>query len=515
MANRDPATNQLENFKGKQTERDALTTSGGVPVGDKLNSLTAGPRGPILLQDITYIDEIAHFDRERIPERVVHAKGAGAFGYFEVTHDITDICKAAVFSELGKQTPIAVRYSTVGGESGSADTARDPRGFAVKFYTEEGNWDLVGNNTPIFFIRDPLHFPNFIHTQKRNPVTHLKDPDAFWDFITLRPETTHQVSFLFSDRGTPDGYRHMNGYGSHTFKLVNADGEPVYCKFHYKTDQGIKNFIRQEADEMTMKDPDYAIRDLYNSIAEGNYPSYTMYVQVMSFEEAEKWEFNPFDLTKVWPHGEFPLRQVGKLVFNRNPKNYFAEVEQLAFSPAHLVPGIEPSPDKMLQGRLFSYNDTHRHRLGTNWQQIPVNCPYRAKARNSQRDGPMCVDSNQDGRPNYYPNSFMGPVDSPKFKQVPIQVTGDCQRYDSFDEDNFTQCGIFFRDVLNEEEKERLVDNIAVHIKDAQGFLQDRAVKNFGSADETFGKMLRERIDHYKGLLSSSASGSVASVSSL
>jgi len=339
-----------------------------------------------------------------------------------------------------------------------------------------------------------------------------KDPDAFWDFITLRPETTHQVSFLFSDRGTPDGYRHMNGYGSHTFKLVNADGEPVYCKFHYKTDQGIKNFVRQEADEMSMKDPDYAIRDLYNAIAKGNYPSYTMFVQVMTFEEAEKWKFNPFDLTKVWPHGEFPLRQVGKLIFNRNPKNYFAEVEQLAFSPAHLVPGIEPSPDKMLQGRLFSYNDTQRHRLGANWQQIPVNCPYRAKARNSQRDGPMTVDSNQDGRPNYYPNSFMGPADSQKWKEVSIKVTGDCQRYDSFDEDNFTQCGIFFRDVLNEEEKERLVDNIAAHIKDAQGFLQDRAVKNFGSADQTFGKMLRKRIDFYKNLASSPPSGAVASM---
>jgi len=350
-------------------------------VGDKTNSLTVGSRGPILLQDHVLIDELAHFDRERIPERVVHAKGAGAFGYFEVTHDISKYCKAAVFGQVGKQTPIAVRFSTVGGESGSADTARDPRGFAVKFYTEEGNWDLVGNNTPIFFIRDPILFPSFIHTQKRNPQTHLKDPDAFWDFITLRPESSHQVSFLFSDRGTPQGYRHMNGYGSHTFKMVNAQDDPVYVKFHYKTNQGIKCFDRQQADNMSRDDPDFAIRDLYNAIAEGDFPSYTMFIQVMTFQEAEQFPFNPFDLTKVWSHADFPLIPVGKLVLNKNPKNYFAEVEQLAFSPAHLVPGIEPSPDKMLQGRLFSYSDTHRHRLGANYLQIPVNCPYRTSVK--------------------------------------------------------------------------------------------------------------------------------------
>merc|ERR1711936_552893 len=495
MANRDAATNQIENFKRKQTDRTRLTTSGGAPVDDKLNTLTAGPRGPLLLQDITYIDEIAHFDRERIPERVVHAKGAGAFGYFEVTHDITDICKAAVFSELGKQTPIAVRYSTVGGEAGSADTARDPRGFAVKFYTEEGNWDLVGNNTPIFFIRDPLMFPNFIHTQKRNPATHLKDPDMFWDFITLRQETTHQISFLFSDRGTPYGYRHMNGYGSHTFKMVNAENEPVYVKFHYKTDQGIKNFYREGAAEMSKDDPDFAIRDLYNAIAEGNYPSYTMYIQVMTFEEAENWKFNPFDLTKVWSHAEFPLIPVGKLVFNRNPRNYFAEVEQLAFSPAHLVPGIEPSPDKMLQGRLFSYNDTHRHRLGTNFLQIPVNCPYRAKTRNYQRDGPMTVTNNQAGAPNYFPNSFSGPRSDRKYQEHRTSLAADVARWNSGDEDNFTQVGIFFNQVLNDEEKFRLCDNIASHLCNAQEFLQERAINNFSAADKEYGKTIKELID--------------------
>jgi len=303
MAGRDHADNQLKNFLDSQKGAAApnLTTSGGSLIGNKLASLTVGPRGPILLQDHVLLDETAHFDRERIPERVVHAKGAGAFGYFEVTHDITKYTKAAVFSQVGKQTPIAIRFSTVGGESGSADTVRDPRGFAIKFYTEEGNWDIVGNNTPIFFLRDPILFPSFIHTQKRNPVTHLKDPDMFWDFISLRPETTHQVSFLFSDRGIPDGYRCMNGYGSHTFKMVNAAGEAFYCKFHCKTDQGIKNLDTDKAFTLSAADPDYSIRDLYNSIAQGQFPSWTFKIQIMTFEEAEKFRWNPFDLTKVWP----------------------------------------------------------------------------------------------------------------------------------------------------------------------------------------------------------------------
>nr|AHF20999.1 catalase [Penaeus japonicus] len=495
---RDKCAEQLNDFKNQQTATDNLTTSHGCPLSDKLNSLTVGPRGPILLQDIQLLDEMAHFDRERIPERVVHAKGAGAFGYFEVTHDITKYSKAALFSEIGKRTPIAVRFSTVGGESGSADTARDPRGYALKFYTEEGNWDLVGNNTPIFFIRDPILFPSFIHTQKRNPATHLKDADMFWDFISLRPETTHQVSFLFSDRGTPDGYRHMNGYGSHTFKLVNAKGEAFYCKFHYKTDQGIKCLSSKRADELAGADPDYATRDLYNAIASGDYPSYTMYIQVMTFDEAEKWKFNPFDLTKVWPHGEFPLIPVGRLTFDRNPKNYFAEVEQIAFSPANMVPGIEASPDKMLQGRLFSYNDTHRHRLGANYTQIPVNCPYRARTRNYQRDGPMCVDSNQESAPNYFPNSFSGPQDCKKHTAPRFSVSADVDRYNSADEDNFTQVGIFYRKVLNEVERQRLVENIANHMIGAQDFIQERAIKNFAQADPEYGANIRRALDKIK-----------------
>ncbi|KAK8752136.1 hypothetical protein OTU49_012204 [Cherax quadricarinatus] len=501
---RDSAANQLSEFKKTQTAPERLTTGLGCPLSDRLNSLTVGPRGPILLQDLQLIDEMAHFDRERIPERVVHAKGAGAFGYFEVTHDITKYTKAKIFSEIGKRTPLGVRFSTVGGESGSADTARDPRGFAVKFYTEDGNWDLVGNNTPIFFIRDPVLFPSFIHTQKRNPVTHLKDADMFWDFMTLRPESTHQASFLFSDRGTPAGYMYMNGYGSHTFKLVNAKGEAVYCKFHYKTDQGIKNLTASEADDIAGSDPDYCIRSLYNSICKGEYPSYTMYIQVMTFDQAENWKFNPFDLTKVWPHGEFPLIPVGRITLDRNPKSYFAEVEQLAFSPANLVPGIEPSPDKMLQGRLFAYNDTHRHRLGANYHQIPVNCPYRTTVRNYQRDGPMTVDTNQPCAPNYYPNSFSGPVDCKRtgFGECTYTLSGDVSRYNSADDDNFTQAGIFYRKVLNDEDRQHLVENIANHLVNAQDFLQERAIGNFTQACPEYGASVRKALEKVKTQLS-------------
>ncbi|XP_049512336.1 catalase-like isoform X2 [Dermacentor silvarum] len=489
---RDKASDQLKEYK-ETHKPEPLTTSWGAPVSDKTNVLTVGPRGPVLLQDVVFLDEMAHFDRERIPERVVHAKGAGAFGYFEVTHDITKYTKASIFSQVGKRTPMAVRFSTVGGESGSADTVRDPRGFAVKFYTDEGNWDLVGNNTPIFFIRDPFFFPSFIHTQKRNPATHLKDADMFWDFISLRPETTHQVMFLFSDRGIPDGYRHMNGYGSHTFKLVNSKGEAVYCKFHYKTDQKIKNLPVQKADEYASKDPDYSIRDLYNAIANKQYPSWTFYIQVMTFEQAKTWKFNPFDLTKVWPHSEFPLIPVGKMVLDRNPKNYFSEVEQIAFCPANLVPGIEPSPDKMLQGRLFSYSDTHRHRLGPNFLQIPVNCPYKARTANYERDGFMAV-KEQDGAPNYFPNSFSGPVDNPKLKEHSFPVSGDVDRWNSGDEDNFTQPGNFWK-MLSAEERDRLTSNIANHLKDAQDFIRQRAVTNFTKAHPECGGQIAKKLE--------------------
>uniref|UniRef100_A0A4W2EHB0 Catalase n=1 Tax=Bos indicus x Bos taurus TaxID=30522 RepID=A0A4W2EHB0_BOBOX len=553
--NRDPASDQMKHWKEQRAAQkpDVLTTGGGNPVGDKLNSLTVGPRGPLLVQDVVFTDEMAHFDRERIPERVVHAKGAGAFGYFEVTHDITRYSKAKVFEHIGKRTPIAVRFSTVAGESGSADTVRDPRGFAVKFYTEDGNWDLVGNNTPIFFIRDALLFPSFIHSQKRNPQTHLKDPDMVWDFWSLRPESLHQVSFLFSDRGIPDGHRHMNGYGSHTFKLVNANGEAVYCKFHYKdrkailiygvvkltpktikashiqypttlwlyqkitnqqmilfkkkkaftlkkldkTDQGIKNLSVEDAARLAHEDPDYGLRDLFNAIATGNYPSWTLYIQVMTFSEAEIFPFNPFDLTKVWPHGDYPLIPVGKLVLNRNPVNYFAEVEQLAFDPSNMPPGIEPSPDKMLQGRLFAYPDTHRHRLGPNYLQIPVNCPYRARVANYQRDGPMCMMDNQGGAPNYYPNSFSAPEHQPSALEHRTHFSGDVQRFNSANDDNVTQVRTFYLKVLNEEQRKRLCENIAGHLKDAQLFIQKKAVKNFSDVHPEYGSRIQALLDKY------------------
>jgi catalase len=456
-------------------------------------SLTIGERGPILLQDTNFIEHLSHFDRERIPERVVHAKGAGAFGYFEVTHDISKYCKAKIFEKVGKKTPWAVRFSTVGGESGSADSARDPRGFANKFYTEEGNWDLVGNNTPIFFIRDPILFPSFIHTQKRNPQTHLKDPDMFWDFISLRPETTHQVSFLFSDRGTPFGYRHMNGYGSHTFKMINGQGKPVYCKFHMKTDQKIKNLSTDEAGRLAGDNPDYAIQDLYNSIADGNFPSWSMSIQVMTFEQAETYKYNPFDLTKIWPQAEFPLMPVGKCVLNRNPVNYFAEVEQIAFTPANMVPGIEASPDKMLQGRLFSYADTHRHRLGANYAQLPVNCP-KNHPKTYQRDGPQSTDMHQKGAPNYFPNSFNGPQEDPAAAQSIFPATGDVKRIDTGDEDNFSQVDTFWKKVLTPDARQRLVNNIAGHLQNANDEIRARTVKNFSQVNDEYGNMLKEAL---------------------
>lgn len=490
---RDPASQQLINYKEHaKGDHPVLLTGNGAPIAEKKASLTVGPRGPILLQDFVFLDEMSHFDRERIPERVVHAKGAGAFGYFEVTHDITRYCKAKVFSQVGKRTPIAVRCSTVGGESGSADTVRDPRGFALKFYTEEGIWDLVGNNTPIFFIKDPLFFPSFIHTQKRNPVTHLKDADMFWDFLSLRPESTHQVLFLFSDRGIPDGHRHMNGYGSHTFKLVNANNESVYCKFHYKTDQGIKNLPVDKAAMLASSDPDYSIRDLYNAIANHEYPTWSFYIQVMTPAQAKTFRWNPFDVTKVWPHEEFPLIPVGKLVLDRNPENYFTDVEQIAFDPAHFVPGIEPSPDKMLQGRLFAYGDTQRHRLGPNHLQLPVNCPYKTIAAiNYQRDGLMSL-YNQNGAPNYYPNSFAGPKECPAVRSPSFHVSGDVDRYEPQNEDDFGQATAFYRQVLDEGERGRLADNLVGSLRNASTFIVERAVKNFTEVDADLGRRLTE-----------------------
>ncbi|XP_069691153.1 catalase-like [Periplaneta americana] len=488
----DPVSDQLLDYQRTHQDVNRVVTGYGVPVSNIAASLTAGYHGPVLLQDVVFLDTLAHFDRERIPERVVHAKGAGAFGYFEVTHDITEYTKAVVFSNVGKKTPIAVRFSFVTGETGSADTMRDPRGFSIKFYTEDGIWDLVGNNTPIFFIRDPILFPLFIHSQKRNPATHLKDANMFWDFISLRPETTHQVMITFSDRGIPDGYRYMHGYGSHTFKMVNHKKEAVYVKFHYKTDQGIRNLSSAKAANISGIDPDYAIRDLYNAIARGDFPTWTFYIQVMTFHEAKNFRWNPFDLTKVWPQEDFPLIPVGKVVLNQNPSNYFAEVEQIGFSPAHMIPGIEPSPDKMLHGRLFTYSDTQRYRLGPNYLQFPINSPFRSQIVNFQRDGPQTFSDNQKGAPNYFPNSFGGPKNDPSSAISSFNVTGDVARHDSGDEDNFSQPSLLWRNVLKSDERDRLVQNIVDSLKNAADFIQDRTVEMFNQVDPEFGHKLSE-----------------------
>lgn len=474
-------------------DRKVMTTANGTPVDDDQNTLTAGARGPALLQDIHLIEKLAHFDRERIPERVVHAKGAGAWGYFEVTHDVTKYTRAAFLSEIGKRTEVFVRFSTVGGEKGSADTERDPRGFAVKFFTEEGNYDMVGNNTPIFFIRDPLKFPDFIHTQKRHPGTNLKDPNMFWDFLSLTPESVHQVTILFSDRGTPYGYRNMNGYSGHTFMWYNEKGDHYWVKLHFKTEQGIRNLTREEAVRLAGEDPDFATRDLYEAIARGEYPAWTVYAQIMTPEQEREYRFDAFDITKVWPHADFPLIPVGRMVLNRNPRNYFAEVEQAAFSPGNLVPGIAPSPDKMLQGRLFSYHDTHRHRLGANYQLLPVNRPRGTEVHSYQRDGFMRFDDNGGDGPNYWPNSFGGPAPRAEMAPPPFAVEGEAARHKyEHPNDDFVQAGALYRQVMNEEERTRLVGNLVAHMSGAIERIQYRQAALFYKCDAEYGTRVAE-----------------------
>jgi len=478
------------------TDEKTLTTGFGMPVDNDLNSLTAGAKGPLLVQDVPLIEKLAHFDRERIPERVVHAKGAGAHGTFEVTHDVTKFTRAKFLSEVGKGSEVFVRFSTVGGEKGSADSERDPRGFAVKFYTDEGNYDLVGNNTPVFFIRDPIKFPDFIHTQKRQPATNLKNADMFWDFLSLTPESIHQVTILFSDRGTPRDHRHMNGYSSHTFMWYNKKGEYCWVQYHFKTEQGIQNFTGEEANNMRGIDPDYATRDLYEAIAKGDYPSWRLEVQIMTPEQAKKYRFDPFDITKVWPHADFPPMNVGRLVLNRNPENYYAEVEQAAFSPGNFVPGIGPSPDKMLQGRLFSYHDTHRHRLGPNYHLLPVNAPKASRMNSYQRDGAMRFDQNGGDGPNYWPNSFGGPAPDPSMAPPPIDVAGMAARHTyQLGDVDFVQAGDLYRKVMTETDREHLVNNIVSHLKNAQKRIQLRQTALFYKVDPDYGQRVA------KGLL--------------
>jgi catalase len=473
-----------------------LTTDVGRPVGDNQNSLTMGPRGPIVFDDYLLFEKMAHFNRERIPERVVHAKGSGAYGTFTCTNpDMKKYTTAKLFDTVGKKTPTLLRCSTVGGEKGSADTERDPRGFALKFYTEEGNWDLVGNNTPVFFIRDPLKFSDFIHTQKRDPETNLKSPTMMWDFWSLSPESLHQVTILFSDRGTPKGFRHMNGYGSHTFSLINAKNELFYVKYHFKTKQGIDNFDAEEANHMKSVDMDYSQSDLFHSIEKGDFPKWTVQIQIMPEAEAATYHINPFDLTKVWPHGDYPVIEIGELELNRNPKNYFAEIEQSAFEPRNVVPGMGFSPDRMLQGRLISYPDAHRYRLGVNYESLPVNqpqCPYATY----HRDGTMVYGDNGGGLPNYEPNSFGGPKEDPKYKERPTTYAdATVARYDhrELDGDYYTQPGNLFR-LLKPDAQQRLVGNIAGSLGQVEQRIQDLQINHFYKCDPKYGEGVAKAI---------------------
>jgi catalase len=471
-----------------------LTTESGAPVADNQNSQTAGPGGPVLLQDQHLLEKLARFNRERIPERVVHAVGSGAWGRFEVTNpDVSRWTSMAMMNEVGKRTQVFARFSTVAGSKGAPDSVRDPRGFALKFYTEEGNWDLAGNNTPVFFLRDPIKFPDFIHSQKYDPFTNQQEPENVWDFFSHSPEATHQFTWLFGDRGIPASYRHMNGYGSHTFQWVNAEGERFWVKFHFKTDQGIETLTSEESARVAGENPQAHQIDLVEAIESGDHPSWTLKVQVMPESDAASYRFNPFDLTKVWPHVDYPLIEIGKLVLDRNPDNYFAEVEQAAFDPANFVPGIGPSPDKMLQGRLFAYGDAHRYRLGINHTRLPVNAPrgVSGAARNYGRDGSMSFQGNGGRAKNYEPNSFDGPVQTnrPPYAGLASEgVSGATRNARHAEDDDFVQAGALYR-LMSAGEQQRLVDNIAGSL--AQVSRDDiiaRSITHFRAADSSYGE---------------------------
>ncbi|NHJ12973.1 MAG: catalase [Candidatus Thorarchaeota archaeon] len=476
----------------KKEERKPTTTDAGIPVSSDEFSLTVGPDGPILLQDTYLIEQMANFNRERIPERQPHAKGSGAFGYFEVTKDVSAYTKAAVF-QPGTKTDTLARFSTVAGERGSPDTWRDVRGFALKFYTSEGNYDMVGNNTPVFFLRDPMKFQHFIRSQKRRADSGLRDNDMQWDFWTLSPESAHQVTVLFSDRGIPKSWRNMNGYSSHTYMWVNARDERFWVKYHFKTNQGIEFLTQEEADRIAGEDADYHRRDLFEAIKRGDYPSWTMRVQIMPFKEAETYRFNPFDLTKVWPHSDYPLHEVGRLTLNRNPTDFHTEIEQAAFGPHNLVPGIGPSPDKMLLARLFSYADAHRARLGVNFMQIPVNRP-KCPVHSYSKDGAMRVENVSD--PVYTPNSKGGPkADGERYPQVEIwKASGEFVRAAYTlrkDDDDWGQAGTLVRKVMDDAQRDRLVSNVVGHLKNgvSEPVLQ-RALEYWRNIDKEIGNRI-------------------------
>ncbi len=468
-------------------DKDILTTAAGAPVADNQNSLTAGVRSPMLLQDVWFLEKLAHFDREVIPERRVHAKGSGAHGTFTVTHDITQYTKASIFAEVGKQTPLFLRFSTVAGERGAADAERDVRGFSVKFYTDEGNWDVVGNNTPVFFVRDPLKFPDFIHTQKRNPRTNLRDPIAVWDFWSRHPESLHQVTILMSDRGLPQNYRQMHGFGSHTYSFINAAGERFWVKFHFKSQQGIANWTNDEAAKVVAGDRESAQRDLYENIEQGNFPRWKLQVQIMPEADAATYRINPFDLTKVWPHADYPLIDVGVLELNRNPDNYFAEVEQVAMNPSNIVPGIGFSPDRMLQGRLFSYGDTQRYRLGVNHHQIPVNAPKCPFHNSFHRDGAMRVDGNQGSKLNYEPNRQGAFAAGERAVEPPLAVGAVADRFDhrADDDDYYSQPRALFQ-LFDEGQRQRLFGNIAAAMQGVPADIVQVQLAHFRKIDPAY-----------------------------
>lgn len=475
------------------SNKPTLTTSAGSPIADNQNSLSAGPRGPLLMQDYQLIEKLAHQNRERIPERAVHAKGWGAYGTLTITHDISQYSKAKVF-ELGSKTPMLARFSTVAGEMGAADAERDVRGFSLKFYTEQGNWDLVGNNTPVFFVRDAYKFPDFIHTQKRHPKTNLRSPTAMWDFWSLSPESLHQVTILMSDRGLPTDVRHIDGFGSHTFSLLNAANERVWVKFHFKTKQGHKHWTNAEAELVVGKSRETTQEDLFGSIEKGDFPKWGFFIQVMTEEQAKHTSFNPFDLTKVWPHGDFPLIEVGELELNANPENYFAEIEQAAFSPSNVVPGIGFSPDKMLQARVFSYADAHRYRLGTHYEALPVNAP-RSPVHHYHKDGAMRFFTGNSNPDAYYePNSFNGPAQAPEFAEPPLPLEGDADRFNHRQgNDDYSQPRALFN-LFDDGQKQRLFSNIAAAMGGVPDFIVERQLAHFDQVHADYGNGVRHAL---------------------
>lgn len=485
---------------GKQSPR--LTTSAGSPLPDNQNSRTAGARGPVLLEDYQLIEKLAHQNRERIPERVVHAKGWGAFGTFTVTNDLSEYTCASIFSEVGKMTDMVARFSTVAGEQGAADAERDVRGFALKFYTEEGNWDLVGNNTPVFFVRDPFKFPDFIRTQKRHPRTNLRSNTAMWDFWSLSPESLHQVTILMSDRGLPVAPMFMNGYGSHTFSFWNRDGERYWVKFHFKTQQGHKFYTNEESQKVIGESRESYQEELFGTIERGEFPKWDVKVQIMPEADAEKTDYNPFDLTKVWPHGDYPLIDAGVMELNRNAENYFTDIEMAAFSPSNIVPGIGFSPDKMLQGRIFAYADAHRYRLGTHYESLPVNRP-KSEVNTYHKDGQMRFFENHSGYPDAYyePNSFNGPVEDTSAKEPPLRISGDVDRYNHREgNDDYTQPGNLFR-LLSAEEQQRLFSNIADAMQGVPEEIIQRQLVHFHRADPEYGQGVADAIGVKNGAL--------------